>query len=186
MSKTWVACAMRRAVQPSEVPRGAVRSGPECALQLAARGRYTRERPWADHPHPNRATPVVFPCVESHRRLDAVLLHIKARARQLAVVKLRSNYEYRGAGYQKAAVARGVSEDRGGRVNRVFGFSALVADLIVPCGAWLIVPTVRSAGRQRARSAARSTRLPLVQLLSDIAISNTNRARRVSRRPHFE
>ena len=27
------------------------------------------------------ATPVVFPCAESHWRLDAVLLYIKARAR---------------------------------------------------------------------------------------------------------
>src|SRR5215472_10088941 len=69
-----------------------------------------------------------FPAPKSHRRLDAVLLHIKARARQLAVVVLRSNHEYRGAGHQEAAVARGVSEDRGGRVNCVFGFSALVAD----------------------------------------------------------
>ena len=147
MSKTWVACAMRRAVQPSEVPRGAVRSGPECALQLAARGRYTRQRPWADHPHPNRATPVVFPCVESHRRLDAVLLHIKARARQLAVVKLRSNHEYRGAGYQKAAVARDVSEDRGGRVNRVFGFSALVVDFNDVCKARVSRASSRSPAR---------------------------------------
>src|SRR6516162_4678861 len=65
---------------------------------------------------------------ESHRRLDAVLLYIEARTRELAVVMLRRNHEYRGAGHQKAAVARGVSEDRGGRVNCVFGFSALVAD----------------------------------------------------------
>src|SRR5215472_12219690 len=76
----------------------------------------------------SQATPVVFRCAASHRRFDAVLLHIKARARELAVVMLRSNHEYRGAGHQEAAVARGVSEDRGGRVNRVFGFSALVAD----------------------------------------------------------
>ena len=41
---------------------------------------------------------------------------------------LRSNHEYRGARHQEATVTRGVSEDRGGRVNRVFGFSALVAD----------------------------------------------------------
>src|SRR6516164_8153381 len=57
-----------------------------------------------------------------------VFLHIKARARELAVVMLRSNHEYRGAGHREAAVTRGVSEDRCGRVNRVFGFSALVAD----------------------------------------------------------
>src|SRR6516225_5085182 len=65
---------------------------------------------------------------ESHRRLDAVLLYIEARARKFAVVMLRSNHEYRGARHQEATVTRGVSEDRGGRVNRVFGFSALVAD----------------------------------------------------------
>src|SRR5499433_2201766 len=65
---------------------------------------------------------------ELHRRLDAVLLHIKAGARELAVVLLRSNHEYGGAGHQEAAVTRGVSEDRGGRVNRIFGFSPLVAD----------------------------------------------------------
>ena len=65
---------------------------------------------------------------ESHRRLDAVLLHIKARARERAVIMLRRDHEYRGAEHQKAVVARGVSEDRGGRVNRVFGFSPLVAD----------------------------------------------------------
>jgi hypothetical protein len=76
------------------------------------------------------ATLVVFPCGESHRRLDAVLLYIKARARELAVVLLRSDHEYRGAGHQEAAVTRGVSEDRGGRVNRVFGFSALVLTLM--------------------------------------------------------
>ena len=38
-------------------------------------------------------------CAESHRRLDAVLLHIKARARELAVVMLGSNHEHRGAGH---------------------------------------------------------------------------------------
>src|SRR5215469_14559857 len=65
---------------------------------------------------------------ELHRRLDAVLLYIEARARKLAVVVLRSNHKYRGARHQEAAVARGVSEDRGGRVNGVFGYSALVAD----------------------------------------------------------
>src|SRR6516164_5822990 len=65
---------------------------------------------------------------ESHRRRDVVLLYIEACARKLAVVMLRSNHEYRGAGHQEATVARGVSEDRGGRVNCVFGFSALVAD----------------------------------------------------------
>src|SRR5215472_4677267 len=65
---------------------------------------------------------------ELHRRLDAVLLHIKAGARELAVVLLRSNHEYGGAGHQEAALARGVSEDWGGRVNGVFRFSALVAD----------------------------------------------------------
>src|SRR5215471_2856265 len=65
---------------------------------------------------------------ELHRRLDAVLLHIKASACELAVVLLRSNHEYRGPGHQEAAVARGVSEDWGARVNGVFGFSALVAD----------------------------------------------------------
>src|ERR1700756_3796931 len=69
-----------------------------------------------------------FPSAESHRRLDAVLLLIKARARELGVVLLRSNHEYRGAGHQEAAVTRGVGEDRGGLVNRVFGFGALVAD----------------------------------------------------------
>jgi len=67
-------------------------------------------------------------CAESHRRLDAVLLHIKARARERAVVMLQSNHECRGARHQEAAIARSVSEDRGGRVNRVFGFSPLVAD----------------------------------------------------------
>src|SRR5215469_14998542 len=66
---------------------------------------------------------------ELHRRLDAVPLHIKAGACELAVVLLRSNHEYRGPGHQEAAVAGGVSEDWGGRVNGVFGFSALVADL---------------------------------------------------------
>src|SRR5271166_650467 len=81
-------------------------------------------------PHSYRLVlPGYSPCAESHRWLDAVLLHIKARARELAVVMLRSNHEYRGAGHQEAAVARGVSEDRGGRVNRVFGFSAFIADL---------------------------------------------------------
>src|SRR6516162_9516606 len=71
---------------------------------------------------------VILRHAESHRRLDAVLFHIKPRARKFAVVMLRRNHEYRGAGHQEAAVARGVSVDRGGRVNRVFGFSALVAD----------------------------------------------------------
>src|SRR6516225_4299176 len=64
----------------------------------------------------------------SHRRFDAVLLYIEALTRELAGVMLRSNHEYRGAGHQQAAVARGVSEDRGDQVNRVFGFTALVAD----------------------------------------------------------
>src|SRR5215470_8490359 len=101
--------------------------------QLPPGGRYTCGKPWrlpmwADHNHPKQVTQVAFTCAESHRRLDAVLLHIKARARELAVVLLQSNHEYRGAGHQEAAVARGVSEDRGGRVNRVFGFSALITD----------------------------------------------------------
>jgi hypothetical protein len=42
---------------------------------------------------------------------------------------LRSDHEYRGAGHQEAAVTRGVSEDRGGRVNRVFGFSCPCSSL---------------------------------------------------------
>src|SRR5215471_2685300 len=65
---------------------------------------------------------------ELHRRLDAVLLHIKAGACELAVVLLRTNHEYGGAGHQEASVARGVGEYWGGRVNGVFGFSALVVD----------------------------------------------------------
>src|SRR6516165_5614150 len=72
--------------------------------------------------------PVIFRHAESHWRLDAVLFHIKPRAGELAVVMFRRDHEYRGARHQKAAVARGVSKDRGGRVNSVFGFSALVAD----------------------------------------------------------
>ena len=58
---------------------------------------------------------MVFPCAESHRRLDAVLLYIEACARQLAVVMLQGNHEYCRAGQQEAMVTRGVSEDRGGR-----------------------------------------------------------------------
>src|SRR5215472_14014995 len=96
---------------------------------LYTRGKAWRLPMWAgDHNHPKQVTQVAFTCVESHRRLDAVLLNIKARARELAVVMFRSNHEYRGAGHQEAAVARGVTEDRGGRVNCVFGFIALVAD----------------------------------------------------------
>src|SRR5215467_6757015 len=83
---------------------------------------------FASQPLLSSSSPVLFRHAGSHRRLDAVFLYIKARARELAVVMLRSNHEYRGAGHQEAAVARGVSEDRGGLVNRVFGFSALVAD----------------------------------------------------------
>ena len=64
----------------------------------------------------------------SHRRFDAVLLYIEARTRELSIVMLQSDHEYPGARHQEAAVARGVSEDRGGWVDRVFGFSALVAD----------------------------------------------------------
>src|SRR5215472_3428242 len=75
-----------------------------------------------------QATPVVFRCAASHWRLNAILLHIKTCARKLAIVMLRSNHEYRGAGHQEAAVTRCVSEDWGGWVNRVFRFSALVAD----------------------------------------------------------
>src|SRR5215831_8724713 len=122
---------MRTAAQPSEVPRGMggtsigaqagiAASCPGGATHAGGRGLITLT--------PIEPPQLVFPCAESHRRLDAVLLHIKARARQLAVVMLQSNHEYRGAGHQEAAVARGVREDRGGRVNRVFGFSPLVTD----------------------------------------------------------
>src|SRR5215471_2149233 len=64
---------------------------------------------WADHNHPKQVTQLAFTCAESHRRLNAVLLYIKARARELAVVLLRSDHEYRGARHQEAACAYGYS-----------------------------------------------------------------------------
>src|SRR5215467_6256516 len=111
---------------------------------------------------------------ELHRRLDAVLLHIKAGACELAVVLLRTNHG--GAGHQEAAVAAltdalAIGKESGERwweaeIHRLRGTFMLSRRRFAESEA-CFRRSIRIAQRQQAKSLELRGAMSLAQLWRD-------------------